>query len=217
VTPPEPTAAPEPEGETLPETDFEEPDSVSEGDLEPVSAPPEAKSPTPPRGVPAVRPAESTVVPDDISAPAHDAADDVEIEEPVKPPSDTALQRASELPPTPAHPTPPHGIPAVRPEDVAQPEPAPGLPPQTPKTDTGEMSIWEAFGMTRPSEQDAQALDDLMNELQARELKDRDWTGRTKRSMPVRLLATVLGLRLRLALGRVRVRVHRSIFTEPDR
>lgn len=38
----------------------------------------------------------------------------------------------------------------------------PGLPPPTDQTDTGQISIWEAFSLKAPSLQDAEALDEIV-------------------------------------------------------
>lgn len=80
--------------------------------------------------------------------------------------------------------TPPKGIPRVRYEDEIEPiedaaipmlpidleEEAdtvtqmvrPGLPPPTTSTDTGQISIWEAFGVRPPSQLDAEALNEVV-------------------------------------------------------
>lgn len=131
-----------------------------------------------------------------------------------------------------ARPTPPRGLPSVKPvmpADAQAPagtpaEPAPsaprraatlddlrrdGLPPQTPTTDTGEMSIWDVFGMRPPSEVDADVLDEMVKSVQIkRHAAGRAAAGRMRRRpIPVRVLHTALGLRLRLALEAVRVRL----------
>lgn len=38
----------------------------------------------------------------------------------------------------------------------------PGLPPPTDERDTGQISIWEAFGIKAPSQSDAEALDEIV-------------------------------------------------------
>jgi len=109
--------------------------------------------------------------------------------------------------------TPPGGVrpAALQQEAAASPEPRPGLPPQTPKTDTGEISIWEVFGLRRPSDQDADALDDLIQSLQARQMAEQRLQGRfVRRSARVRFPAGTLGLRLQLALRAAGVRLARQ-------
>lgn len=117
--------------------------------------------------------------------------------------------------------TPPDG---VRPAELAKeaavssPEARPGLPPQTPITDTGEISIWEVFGMRRPSDQDADALDDLIQSLQARRMAEQRLKGRFVRGTTrVRFREGALGLRLRLALSAARVRLMRQRGVIPGR
>jgi hypothetical protein len=82
------------------------------------------------------------------------------------------------------------------------------LPPPTPQADTGEVSIWEIFGVKRPSEQDMAVLNDLVKSVQSRKLLARRVEGRIpKRPVPVRRLSVTLGLRMRLALHGARVRL----------
>jgi hypothetical protein len=54
----------------------------------------------------------------------------------------------------------------------------PGLPPPTDERDTGEVSIWEAFGLKAPSKADAEALDEIVKtatgELKPLDLGDRE-------------------------------------------
>ncbi len=110
--------------------------------------------------------------------------------------------------------TPPGGL---RPAELAKeaaaspPEARPGLPPQTPITDTGEISIWEVFGLRRPSDQDADALEDLIQSLQARRMAEQRLKGRFVRGAArVRFREGALGLRLKLALSAARVRLMRQ-------
>ncbi len=89
-------------------------------------------------------------------------------------------------------------------------EPGPGLPPPTPKTDTGEVSIWEIFGTKRPSDMDSEALDNLVREVQAKEVAsaqdDYAATLLPHKVSRVRPARAGMGLRLRLALHAARVR-----------
>ncbi len=110
----------------------------------------------------------------------------------------------------PARPTPPRGMPSVPAHEGV-------LPPPTPKTDTGEISIWEVFGLRRPSEQDEDALQGLIQSVETRKvMEQRRETLRRglKRPPSVRLSASVSGLRARLALVRAHVRAHAL---RPDR
>ncbi|WP_162909344.1 SRPBCC family protein [Aggregatilinea lenta] len=119
----------------------------------------------------------------------------------------------SSLPKTgPLRRTPPTGIPAVK-SGTSHPIPSADresaratLPPPTPKYDTGEVTIWEAFGIQRPSEADSAALDELIQTVHSRELAALWAGGRSKRPARVRLVSTVMGLRVRLLLERTRVR-----------
>jgi hypothetical protein len=56
----------------------------------------------------------------------------------------------------------------------------PGLPPPTDQRDTGQVSIWEAFGVKAPSQSDAEALDHIVKtatgELKALVLSDEEDT-----------------------------------------
>lgn len=82
------------------------------------------------------------------------------------------------------------------------------LPPPTPKYDTGEITIWEAFGIQRPSEVDSAALDELIETVQRRERAALWLESRyAKRPAHVRFTDTALGLRVRLALDRAPVRI----------
>lgn len=104
--------------------------------------------------------------------------------------------------------TPPRGIPAVR-VDAGPPAPEPGgdrVPPPRPKTDTSDLSIWEVFGVRRPSEQDAEVLEDLIRSVQTREMEAVP-PARARHSAPVRRAQVAAGLRLRLALRAARVRL----------
>lgn len=122
----------------------------------------------------------------------------------------------SNLPKTgPLRRTPPGGMPAVgsrapRPASKVERESIRAtLPPPTPKQDTGEFTIWEAFDIQRPSEVDAAALDELIQTVHSRERAALWAGGHGQRPAHVRLLATALGLRVRLALERARVRLGR--------
>ena len=142
----------------------------------------ESKRPTPPRGIPAVPP------PPAIAGPP---------------------QPAPEVVAESKRPTPPRGISR---DDLKATElsPKPSLPPQTPVTDTGEISIWEVFGLKRPSEQDADVLNDLVQSVQAKKLAEQRRTGRfSKRPARVRYTGAIMGLRIRLALVAIRVRIRR--------
>jgi uncharacterized protein YndB with AHSA1/START domain len=131
--------------------------------------------------------------------------------------------------------TTPRGIPAVQPtlagdsadevptkpkppRDVGESMPAPSeiapatpqratLPPQTPDHDTGEISIWEAFGVKRPSEQDNETLEDLFRSVRKRQMARRPTAPRSlKQSGRVRRVDTATGLRVWLALRAARIR-----------
>ncbi len=122
-------------------------------------------------------------------------------------------------------PTPPRGIPAVRqqvttapvdpnaslPSERSATPPTGGrpahLPPPTSPRDTGEVSIWEVFGVTPPSAQDEDALEDLIASVSARKLARRRRQARTKCPPNVRYAGLRVGLRLRLMWRAVRVRV----------
>ncbi|MBN1563424.1 MAG: SRPBCC family protein [Anaerolineae bacterium] len=88
-----------------------------------------------------------------------------------------------------------------------------GLPPQTPVTDTGEISIWEVFGMPRPSDQDTQTLEELVQTVRAREEAEKRrkrGSGKPRRiRVRVRCYMTVEGLRRRLRWRVIRVRRRR--------
>jgi len=152
----------------------------------PLSAPPaDHQRPTPPRGIPAVRPPLSS---EESPAPARPtaSADDT----------------------SPARSTPPRGV-TVSPGRDTTADERPTLPPPVPKTDTGELSIWEIFGIPRPSEQDEAALRGLIEFVEARQVieKRRQWLRRGfRRPSRVRLGRFAQGLRARLSLARARVR-----------
>jgi len=159
----------------------------------PVSTPPGEAEPdyrrvTPPRGIPAV------LLPAD-SAPASFAR--------------PAPQDAETVP---TRSTPPRGVPSVpAPAAREQAEREGILPPPTPKTDTGEVSIWEVFGLRRPSEQDEDALQGLIQAVETRKTVEqhRETLRRgLKRPPRVRLFASAGGLRARLGLVRACVRAH---------
>ena len=102
-----------------------------------------------------------------------------------QPPPVTPAEPVEKLPPGMPEilkATPPKGIPRVRfadeieaaEEDAptyqpVEPDPdtithqvRPGLPPPTHMTDTGQISIWEAFGVRAPSQLDAEALQEVV-------------------------------------------------------
>ncbi|HML23615.1 MAG TPA: SRPBCC family protein [Aggregatilinea sp.] len=118
----------------------------------------------------------------------------------------------SDLPKTgPLRRTPPTAMPPVGSTPRPVPESEPGssratLPPPTSKYDTGEVTIWEVFGIQRPSDADAAALDELIQTVHSRERAALWAKGHSKRPAHVRMLSTVLGLRVRLALERALVR-----------
>lgn len=193
------------------------------------SAPPPGEEPV---GEPAAPPDEEVRSPFARPRDESRTPDDV----PLPPPPDHIAPPAP-APGTPAEeepdyrrPTPPRGIPSVTPATrQAAPPPvdvehmtdeqrrAAGLPAQTPKTDTGEISIWDVFGVPRPSQQDEAALQDLIKSVYEKEAALETSRQRQKRPANVRRLPVVLGLRLRLALQAVRVRLHQSLFTEQRR
>ncbi|MBN1679660.1 MAG: SRPBCC family protein [Anaerolineae bacterium] len=132
--------------------------------------------------------------------------------------------------------TPPRGIPSVTlplPASITPPVPVPavikpppldadsalaeedkqraGLPPPVPKTDTGEFTIWDIFGMQRPSDADQKALADLMKSVKVRrQAMRRQYGYKHQRIVRVRRLHVAFGLRLGLAFRTVRVRLRRS-------
>ncbi len=156
----------------------------------PLSAPPaDHQRPTPPRGIPSVRLSPSL---EENPAPAR----------PTAPADDTP----------PARSTPPRGV-TVPPSRDTTADERPTLPPPVPKTDTGELSIWEIFGIPRPSEQDQAVLQSLIETVTARQAgeKRREWLRRGFRRPPrVRLGHFAQGLRARLSLAHVRVRAWRQ-------
>jgi hypothetical protein len=210
-------AEPEPEPEPAPAPEVIEPPVLDE-----------SRRPTPPRGIPAVQPEVAEPEPEPEPAPAPEVIEPPVLDESRRPtpprgipavqPEVAELEPEPEPAPAPApevieppvldesqRPTPPRGIPAVQPAaDEAQGD----LPPQTPVTDTGEISIWEVFGLRRPSEQDADALHDLVQSVHAKQrARHRQQLGRYPAR--VRWPRAGLGLRLRLALRAVRVRLRR--------
>lgn len=184
---------------------------------------------TPARGIPSVQPSSQVIerpVPPPPEPPVPPPAE-------IKPPAVTPVPPPPEIKPPPPAPeagadpyqqfrrppeaprptseTPGAGKPAPTPADAA-PAPAetakrPGLPPQTPITDTGEISIWDVFGIRRPSEQDADALDELIQSIRARHMAEQRLQGRFGRSARVRVREGAAGLRLQLALRASGVRL----------
>ncbi|GIV81153.1 MAG: hypothetical protein KatS3mg051_0507 [Anaerolineae bacterium] len=152
----------------------------------PLSAPPtDHQRPTPPRGIPAVRPPLGSEESPALARPTA-SADDT----------------------PPARSTPPRGV-TVSPSRDTTADERPTLPPPVPKTDTGELSIWEIFGIPRPSEQDEAALRGLIEFVETRQVieKRRQWLRRGfRRPARVRLGRFAQGLRARLSLARARVR-----------
>jgi hypothetical protein len=153
----------------------------------PLSTPPaDHQRPTPPRGIPAVRPMGTAEDQERAFARPPERADDT----------------------APGRPTPPRGVTTPPGQDTTVDE-RPTLPPPVPKTDTGELSIWEIFGIPRPSEQDEAALRGLIESVEARQASDkrRQWLRYGFRHAPrVRLGHFAQGLRARLTLARARVR-----------
>ena len=189
---------------------------------------------TPAHGTPSVQPSSNV-----IERPApHEAEPPIPPPAEIKPPAPDIPPPPEIKPPAPAAPeeidphahfrrpgeaegqlaaTPPEGVRSVEPArestaSLPEPEPRPGLPPQTPITDTGEISIWDVFGIRRPSEQDADALDDLIHLIQARHMAEQRLQGRFgRRSARVRFREGVLGLRLQLALQASQVRLGKRV------
>ena len=177
--------------------------------------PPPSAMPTP-QSTPVVTDAPSTGVPSADKAPTRPL-----------PPRPEAEVEVPTVPPEPDYrrPTPPRGIPAVRqpvdtspvdpnaplPSERSATPPTAGrpahLPPPTSPRDTGEVSIWEVFGVTPPSAQDEGALEDLIASVSARKLAHRRRQARTKCPPNVRHAGLRVGLRLRLMWRAVRVRV----------
>jgi hypothetical protein len=83
------------------------------------------------------------------------------------------------------------------------------IPPPTPQTDPGNTSIWEVFGVRRPSEEADDVLQDLIQSVRARQAGERGRQHVGRHASQVRQLRLVMGLRLRLALQAVRVRLGR--------
>jgi uncharacterized protein YndB with AHSA1/START domain len=158
---------------------------------------------------------------------------------PVQPP---VIQESAVQPTDPGHrsATPPHGVPAVPPsfagelpsdEIPTKPRPpremdAPRegalaehsatLPPQTPIHDTGEISIWEVFGVRRPSEQDNETLEDLIRSVRRKQSESRRRLGRhiPKRPVQARQVDTVVGLRTWLALRAAQIRPVEGLYRD---
>ena len=187
----------------------------------------------PPEATPSKPPVEES-----LAAPMSDAEQSAEEPplpappaEALKPPASPALEDTktpphgtlsvggrsrSDLPKTgPLRRTPPTAMPAV---SSRAPGPASKverdsiratLPAPSPKHDTGDFTIWEAFGIQRPSEADSAALDELIQTVHSRERAALWAGGHSKRPAHVRLLTIAFGLRVRLALERTRVRLGR--------
>ncbi len=145
------------------------------------------------------------------SAPAVAEPPPVQSASPAPPPEPAEKPAAEAAEPDYRRPTPPRGIPAVRPQGGSASGRAEGraahLPPPTSPRDTGEVSIWEVFGVTPPSAQDADALEDLIASVSARKLARRRRQARAKCPPEVRYARLRVGLRLRLMWRAVRVRV----------
>lgn len=169
---------------------------------------PRDQQPTPPRGIPAVKgePSEDDSAPDtSFRRPADSADRPAPTPDPA--PSDTeradSLERAA--PPVTSSP----------PSDPAS-DADPRRPPQTPAHDTGEISIWDVFGVERPSAENEAALTTLIDSVYAREQgRERAvlLTQGYKPRLPVRVrrLHTVIGWRLKRMrqLAHVRLRPFR--------
>jgi uncharacterized protein YndB with AHSA1/START domain len=171
-----------------------------------------------------------------------------EVQPPVQPEAAAPEPQPRPVEPEHRRPTPSHGIPVVRPavtearpdepeetpagppREEARPEPVPGetapagdqragMPPQTPVHDTGEISIWEVFGVQRPSEQDTETLEALIQSVQKKKrmvAKRRARPRSTKRPTRVRRLDTVIGLRVWLALRAARIRLNKALYADED-
>jgi hypothetical protein len=164
----------------------------------PVIAPPAATAPpgdaepdyrrvTPPRGIPAVQRPPAADAPSPFARPAS--------------PGEKMARPQPTPPPDAPSPPPPGGR-----ERADRPE---ILPPPTSKTDTGEISIWEVFGLRRPSERDEDALQGLIQSVEARktaELRRQLLRRGLKRPPRVRLAESAGGLRSRRGGARNRVR-----------
>jgi uncharacterized membrane protein len=161
------------------------------------------------------------------------------------PPSAIPAPTAQPEEPEHARITPPHGIPVVRPilagdepsdEVPTKPKPpretdAPSppseiepaqhpvtLPPQTPIHDTGEISIWEVFGVKRPSEQDTETLEDLIRSVRRKksEIKRRVERRGSRRVWRARRVETVIGLRVWLALRAAHIRLVEALYRDGE-
>jgi hypothetical protein len=135
-------------------------------------------------------------------------------------PSPAAPPAAPE--PTHQRVTPARGIPSVVPTPrapVADDNADVKRPPQTPKTDSGEISIWEVFGVKRPSEQDNEVLQDLFRSVSPsrKKITRRRVVPRLhQRRRRTRPVETVVGLRVWLALRAARIRLHHSLYADQD-
>jgi hypothetical protein len=193
LSPPEPESGPvsRPTGgapvrplEPIPRQEPQRPAAAFEPELEPEPA---YRRPTPPRGTPVVRP----------SMLAEGA--------------DQPLPASEDIPPS-ARPTPAHGIPSAgrqRAGQAADERPGGAVPPPVSHTDTGDVSIWEVFGIRRPSEEADDILQDLLESVHARQAGQQARRRPVRRAIRVRQLHLAMGLRLRLALRAVRVRLSR--------
>jgi len=167
------------------------PRQADDGPARAASDEPDYRRPTPPRGIPSVRPAATPASP-----PAPALAGGAE-------PSPQAM------PARLSRQTPPHGIASASQRSVPDHERA-GLPPPTPQTDTGELSIWDVFGLSRPSEEDEDALKGLIQSVEDRKSHEQlQLVARQnmKFAARVRRLQIAAGLRLQLALKRAGVRL----------
>jgi uncharacterized protein YndB with AHSA1/START domain len=187
------------------------------------------------------RPAEPEITVADTQPTTPERIEPPSVALPVQPP---VFRESAVRPAEPEHMriTPPHGIPVVRPsvaveppsdEIPTKPKPpretdAPGdvesdrhaatLPPQTPIHDTGEISIWEVFGVKRPSEQDDENLEDLIRSVRRKQSDSRRRVGRRipKRTMLARRADTVVGLRVWLALRAAQIRHVEGLYRDGE-
>ena len=92
------------------------------------------------------------------------------------------------------------------------------LPPQTPIHDTGEISIWEVFGVKRPSEQDNETLEDLIRSVRRKHSASKRRVGRRipKRPALARRAETIVGLRAWLALRAAHIRLVEALYRDNE-